>query len=360
LQPAKEASLPSAGDEEKEQEMKAAVFHGPRDVRTEEVDDPVLLPGDVLVKIIACGICGSDLHSYKHGLFPEWGAAVRTGRVYGHEFGGVVTEIAGEAPGLKVGDRVTGICTGCAAEYVRVPFVILPAFRIVPPNISLEEAATTEPLANSVHAVRIAGLSDGQTAVIIGAGIIGLGVIQVVKAKYDVRVIAVDYSQKRLDVALQLGADAIINAEREDAFRAILEATGASTVLYDDEPAAEVDVVFECAGAGRDQKGEVALQQALRIVKEGGKIVVVSVAERLVEIASALLVRKGATIAGSWAWALDDFDEAIALMTAHKVDRRPLISHEFPIDGAKEAYEMALSAEESVKVLIKPWGEAQL
>jgi len=340
--------------------MKAAVFHGPRDVRTEEVERPVLEPGDMLVKVAAAGICGSDLHSYKHGLFPEMGIPVNSGLVLGHEFGGVVVQIAGEVEGLKVGDRITGICLGCAAEYVRVPALAIPAVRIIPPEISLEEAATIEPLATSVHAVHLAGLSDGQTAVVIGAGIIGLGVIQVLKAKHAVKVVAVDFSQKRLDVAVRIGADAVINAAHDDVYQGVLKEAGASEVLYGGEAAGEVDAVFECAGAPRGQSGPAALQQALRIVKENGKIVVVSMAERPVEIEAALLVRKGATIAGSWAWTLDDFDEAIALMTARKLDRRPLVSHEFPIERAKEAYETALLADESLKVLIKPWGEEKL
>jgi 2-desacetyl-2-hydroxyethyl bacteriochlorophyllide A dehydrogenase len=309
--------------------------------------------------VAACGICGSDLHSYKHGLYPL-GAPISSGLVLGHEFGGVVAQIAGEVQGLNVGDRVSGICVGCAAQYVRLSALVIPAVRIIPPEISLEEAATIEPLANSVHAVHLAGLSDGQTAVVIGAGIIGLGVIQVLKAKHAVKVVAVDFSQKRLDVAVRIGADAVVNAAHEDAYQGVLRGTGASAVLYGDEPAGEVDAVFECAGAARGQRGPAALQQALRIVRENGKIVVVSIAERPVEIQAALLVRKGAAIIGSWAWTLDDFDEAIGLMTARKLYRRPLISHEFPIERAKEAYETALSEEESVKVLIKPWGEEKL
>jgi len=308
----------------------------------------------VLVKIRACGICGSDLHSYKHGLFPELGAPVASGLALGHEFGGEVAEIAGEVRGLKVGDRVSGICIGCAAEYVRLPALLVPAIRIIPPQVSLEEAATIEPLANSVHAVRLASPSEGQTAVVIGVGIIGLGIIQVLKAKDSVRIIAVDISQKRLEMAGQVGADAVVNAWREDAHQGVLSAAGASTVLYDGEPSGNVDIVFECAGAGREQKGPAALWQALRIVQQDGKIVVVSIAERPVEIGAALLVRKGATIVGSWAWTLDDFDEALTLMSERKMNRRQLISHEFPIEQAKEAYEAALSAEESVKVLIKP------
>ena len=89
--------------------MKAAVYRAPRDVRVEEVEKPMLKPGDVLIKVRACGICGSDLHTYKYGLFTELGTPMGSGRVLGHEWGGEIAEINGQVPGFEIGDRVTGV-----------------------------------------------------------------------------------------------------------------------------------------------------------------------------------------------------------------------------------------------------------
>jgi 2-desacetyl-2-hydroxyethyl bacteriochlorophyllide A dehydrogenase len=335
--------------------VKAAVFHGPRDVRTEEVPDPVPGDGDVLIRVRACGICGSDLHTYKHGLFPELGIPVDSGRILGHEFSGDVVEVNGEVPGVSAGDRVTTIFMGGAAEFLRIPALVTPAICRLPDNVSYEEAATVEPLANSVHAVALANLNGGETSVVLGVGIIGLGVIQVLKTNEAGKIVAVDLSDRRLAMAKELGADVIINAAREDAYDRVLEATGSTPLGFSTpaEPAGNVDAVFDCAGAGIDQNGS-SLQEGLRMVKEGGKVIVVAVPERPVELQSGLLVRKGASIIGSWAWTLDEFREALDLIATGRVDRRRLITHEFPLQRAREAYETALSADESIKVLIKP------
>jgi 2-desacetyl-2-hydroxyethyl bacteriochlorophyllide A dehydrogenase len=336
--------------------MKAAVLYGPRDVRVEEVETAGLLAGDVLIRIRACGICGSDLHTYKHGLLLELGAPVNSGRILGHEFSGDVAEINGQVEGLKVGDRVTCVNFGANAEYLRIPAAITPAIFHVPPEVSYEEAATTEPLANSVHAVGLASPVDGETVVVIGAGIIGLGVVQVLKAVSSTKIIiVVDLSDKRLAMAKQLGADVVINAASEDPYQKVLEITGSTPISFaGDQPAGNVDIVFDCAGASREHAGPPPLQQALMMVRENGKVVLVAVSERPFEIESNAIMRKGVRLFGSWAWSLDEFGEALKLMQSGKVARKQLTTHEFPLDRAKEAYETQLKAEEAIKVLIKP------
>ncbi len=335
--------------------MKAAVFHGPRDVRVEEVETPTLLPGDVLIRIRACGICGSDLHAYKHGLFPELGVPAGPGRTLGHEFSGDVVEINGEAKGLHVGDRVTCVSFGGNAEYLRMPAIATPAIFHIPSNVSYEEAATNEPLANSVHAVGLAGPEAGNTVVVIGAGIIGLGVVQVLRAVTATKtIIVVDVSERRLAMARHLGADAVINAAVDDPCRKVLELTGSTPVSFTDVPSGGIDVVFDCAGVSREAAGPPTLQQALMMVRETGKVVLVAVSERPFEIEANLIMRKGLKVFGSWAWSLDEFAQALDLMRTGKVDRKPLVTHEFPLDRAKDAYETQLKVEEAIKVLIKP------
>lgn len=335
--------------------MKAAVFYGPRDVRVEEVQTPTLLPGDVLIRIRACGICGSDLHTYKHGLLPELGVPAGPGRILGHEFSGDVAEINGEAKGLQAGDRVTCVSFGGNAEYLRMPAIVTPTILHIPPELSYEEAATNEPLANSVHAVGLAGPEEGNTVVVIGAGIIGLGVVQVLRAVTATKtIIIVDVSERRLAMAKQLGADAVVNAAVDDPYQKVLELTGSTPVSFADAPAGGVDIVFDCAGVSREEAGRPTLQQALMMVRETGKVVLVAVSERPFEIEANLIMRKGLKVFGSWAWSLDEFAQALDLMRTGKVNRKPLVTHEFPLDKAKEAYETQLKVEEAIKVLIKP------
>ena len=335
--------------------MKAAVYYGPRDVRVEEVADPILAKGDILLRVRACGICGSDLHTYRHGLFEDLGVPVETGgRVMGHEFSGEVVEINGEAAGVKVGDRVCTVGTGANAEYYRIPAMMSVALLPIPEGISFEEAATTEPLATSLHAVNLAAPADGETHVIIGAGIIGLGALQVLKASTSVRTMVVDISDRRLEVARRLGADVTVNAGCEDPLQKAIELTGSERLSYMPEMTGRVDTVYDCAGLPLDYTGTPVLQQAITLTKENGKVVVVSIFEKPPELEINLLVRKGITLYGSWAWSFDEFRQALELLGSGKVDRKPLITHRFPVDQASEAYETQLRAEEAVKVVILP------
>ena len=335
--------------------MKAAAYYGPRDVRVGEVAKPGLEQGDILLRVRACGICGSDLHTYRHGLFEDLGVPVETGgRVMGHEFSGEVVEINGEAAGVKVGDRVCTVGMGGNAEYYRVPAMMSVALLPIPEGISFEEAATTEPLATSLHAVNLAAPADGETHVIIGAGIIGLGALQVLKATTSVRTIVVDISDRRLEVAGQLGADVTVNAGREDPVQKIIELTGTEQMSFMPDVTGRADTVYDCAGLPLNYTGTPVLQQAITMTKENGKVVVVSIFEKSPEIEMNLFVRKGITLYGSWAWSFDEFRQALELIGSGKVDRKPLITHKFPLDQASEAYETQLKAEEAVKVLILP------
>ena len=335
--------------------MKAAVFYGPRDIRFEEVAKPKIGNDEVLLRVRACGICGSDLHTYRLGQFPDLGLPIESGgRIMGHEYSGEVVEINGEAEGLRVGDRITTAAGGANAEYLRLAATRLRAIVHIPPEVSYEEAATNEPLATSLHAVNLARPADEETIVIMGAGIIGLGVLQVLKTQSSARVAVVDLSDKRLAMAQNLGADIIINAGREDPYQKMLEITGEREISFMAVPSGGVDTVFDCAGCTADFEGTPALQQALSMVRENGKVVLVAVFEKPLQIDHNLIMRKGTSLLGSWAWTPEEFAQAMELMRSGKVDRKPLITHEFPLDRASEAYETQLKAEEAIKVLLKP------
>jgi 2-desacetyl-2-hydroxyethyl bacteriochlorophyllide A dehydrogenase len=334
--------------------MKAAVFHGPRDIRIEEVAVPELEKGEVLVKVHACGICGSDLHAYQHGMFESLSMPVETGRVLGHEPSGEVVDINGEVPGIKIGDRVTASGIGGNAEFLRIPLERIETITRIPTGVSFEEAATVEPLATSLHAVDRAAPENGETHVIMGAGIIGLGILQVLRATAKVNTIVVDLSDKRLAMAQKLGADTIINAAREDAFGSVLKITGTEEMTYLTDTMGMADTVFDCAGIPFGFTGTPVLQQAVSMVKQNGKVVIVALFEKPAEIDYNIVVRKGISMLGSWAWAAEDFHRSMDMIGSGKIDRKVLITHQFPLDRAKEAYETQLKTDEAVKILLKP------
>ena len=330
--------------------MKAAVFYGARDIRVEEVEEPKLeTAGDILIRVRASGICGSDLHPYRNA------EPATPGRIMGHEFSGDVAEIGSEVEGLKAGDRVVTVSFGANAEYIRISREARPTVVPLPPEVSYSEAATIEPLANSIHIANLANPTDEETVVIMGAGAIGLGVIQVLRTRCSARVIVIDYSDKRLATAQELGADVIINAGREDPYQKVLELTGKTTIAFiEDMPAGNVDIVCDCAGWFAVDAAVPPLQQALLMLKPNGKLIEHSIFEKPPEINYFLLVRKGIKLLGSWGFVMDEFTQAIEMIRSGKVDRKPIITHEFPLDRAKEAFETQLNYEEAIKVLLIP------
>ncbi|MFW9874284.1 MAG: zinc-binding dehydrogenase, partial [Candidatus Thorarchaeota archaeon] len=190
--------------------MKVAVFYGPRDIRTEEVEKPEIQDNEILINVKACGICGSDLHMYKLNLYtPLLVRPLKKGGIPGHEYCGIVEKVGSNVSGIKEGDKVVAFSRGGGmAEYVPVP--VFEGFNVhqIPPEISYEEAATLEPLSNSYHAMMKGNPSKGDNAVIFGAGLIGLGIIQCLKAlDIDInKIIVIDLSDHRLNTAKELGA----------------------------------------------------------------------------------------------------------------------------------------------------------
>lgn len=332
--------------------MKAAVFRGPRDIRFEEVEKPTLEEGEVLLRVRACGICGSDLHTYRHGMFAEvLGLPVETGCILGHEFSAEVAEICGDVAGIEVGDRVVTVGRGGNAEYVKIGEPEIALLNPFDESISFEEAATTEPLGTSLHAVNLADPKDREIHVIMGAGIIGLGVLQCIKSRSSAKTVVVDLSDKRLAMATELGADLTINAGETDV---VLRMMGPGLLDLDVPLAGVVDAVYDCAGVGKDFEGTSVLQQALSIVKEDGKVVIVAVFEKQPEIEWNLVVRKNIRLLGSWAWSPEELAQAARLISSGEIDRKPLISHTFSLEDAGEAYETQLREEEAVKVVLTP------
>lgn len=333
--------------------MKAAIFHGPGDVRVAEIPDPEAGPDGVLVKVKAVGICGTDLHTYRTGIFKEMSISTEGGgTLFGHEFSGDVVEVGANVEDFRAGERVVGVTIGAYAEYARVGPELLgvPILFNLPDHVSYEEAATIEPLAVSLATVKRGQPQETDTVLILGAGMIGLGCLQVLRALHPVKQIFIsDVSEKRLAMAKAMGADLTIDASRENVVAKMLELTGSEPVLYSTKPTAHVDLVIESAGA------TVTPQQALEVVTPNtGRVVIVSLYEEPPAIDLNDLVTKNHAVYGVFAYGIEDFQESIELLASGKVDRKPLITHRFPLDQARDAFEIQSKTIDCLKVVIQP------
>lgn len=266
-----------------EGKMKVAVMEGIGKMGFVERDIPRPGRDEVLVKLEYVGICGSDLHYYESGAIGDY--VVKPPFVLGHEPGGRVVEVGEDVRHLKVGDRVAlepgktcGHCEFCRrGEYNLCPDVVFFAtppvdgvfqeyvaheaalcFKL-PENVSTLEGALIEPLAVGFHAANQGGAHIGQTAVVMGAGCIGLCSMMALKAEGVSRVYIVDVMQKRLEKALELGADGVINAAEEDAVAKVMELTSSRGA----------DLIIETAGS------EKTSQQSVAMAKKGSTIVLV-------------------------------------------------------------------------------------
>jgi 2-desacetyl-2-hydroxyethyl bacteriochlorophyllide A dehydrogenase len=329
--------------------VKAAIYYGPRDIRVEEIDRPAPGPNEILVRVQACGICGSDLHTYRYGIFEELGIelAGRDGRVMGHELAGVVDEVGSAVSDIQVGERIAGVARGAYAEYVPVEVIERNIHRL-PPHVSFEEGATLEPLATSHHGVSLAAPRDGETIVVLGAGIIGLGALQVVKARSSARVIVVDGSTPRLEMARRLGADHVVDFRESDPVDTVINLVGEQERPRLGYRGGNVDAVLDCAGAPNSS------QQGLEMLKqEHGRLVLVALFEHPGPLDRNQIVRKHVSLLGSWAWTTDDFRAALDLVASGRVNRRDLVSHQFPLDQAPEAF-VEQEKGQAIKVLVRP------
>jgi len=329
------------------------------DISMETVGKPSIQPTDILIRVRSCGICGSDLHMYRLGLFTDvLCRPSAAGPIPGHEFSGEIVEVGSQVRGLRVGDRVVAYANGAMAEYVAVG-PAHPGLNVhrIPDGVSNRAAATLEPLANSHHAVTKGRHTEGETAMVFGLGIIGLGVVQCLRALgLGLKtVIAVDVSDRRLEMARQLGADETINASTEDPFGKALEIAGSFPTGFSILPEVPlVDVVYDCVGLIKERPEPPAIEQAMRIVFRDGRVVVHGIFEAPASMDFSILVAKEAQILGSWGCQPDDTERAIGLMESGAVDRETIITQEFPLDQVKAAFDAQADVETSIKVLVNP------
>ncbi|HEY0277685.1 MAG TPA: alcohol dehydrogenase catalytic domain-containing protein [Solirubrobacterales bacterium] len=357
--------------------MRAVEWEAPGRLRLTERPGPRAEPGQAVVAVAACGICGSDLHSYRDG----W--AARPGQVLGHEFVGTVVEaprVEGLAPGTRVVVRPLipcGECDPCRrgdpqlcarglklgigyafdgafAERVLVPRAVvgLTVFPL-PDSVDDRAAALVEPLAVACHAVRRGGDPGGREALVLGAGTIGLGVAAFLRLG-GASVTVVDPSPLRRQAAASIGRPAADTLEPPPAAArpADPSAPPLSSIRTLD-PAVErpdadaFDLVFECAGA------DATMAAAIRAVRPGGAVVVSALFGRPVEISPDRFSVKEAALVGAFGYR-DEFAEVIETLASGAIDAIALVSHELPLERIDEAFQIQSDPSESLKVLVRP------
>jgi L-iditol 2-dehydrogenase len=340
--------------------MKAFVLLKPRHLQLEERPIPSVDADQVLVRVRAVGVCGSDVHYWHEGRIGP--VVVTTPMVLGHECAGEVVGVGADVVSLRLGDRVAlepgipcGECDICrAGEYNLCPEVVFfatppvdgafcefvahkaaSAYRL-PDAVSFEEGAMCEPLSVGIHAVRRAGIGLGDTVLITGAGPIGLTSLLAAQAAGATTAIITDVQTSRLRLAQDLGASAAIDVQDEEATAIVRELTQGRGV----------DSVIDCTGASS------AVQTGLESVRRGGTVVWVGTSDASYAVPSINIIRRGLTIRGIFRYR-NTYPAAIDLIACGKAPVSRLISHRFCLARLPEAMEVARTGRDgAIKVVV--------
>jgi len=346
---------------EKARVVRAAVYYSNSDIRIEERPKPEVGAGEILIRVEASGICGTDCL--------EWYRINRVPLILGHEIAGVVVEAGKGVRGVKVGDRVSAShhvpCLECRfcrsghetvcdtlrktnfdpggfAEFVRVPKINLDKLGVyrIPKDVSFEEATFIEPLACVMRGQRLAGVKKGQSVLIIGSGISGLLHIKLARASGAGKIIATDISEARLKAAKKSGADHAISAAE-----------------YSPEKLRELnsgnlaDLVVICAGAKQ------AFEQGIRSVERGGTALVFAAApkdELLPVPINDIFWRNEVTLLSSYAASPAEHSAALQKIASKKIDVCDMITHRFALADIAKGFKLVAEARDSIKVIIEP------
>ncbi|MEA1905081.1 MAG: zinc-dependent dehydrogenase [Candidatus Hadarchaeota archaeon] len=339
--------------------MRVAVYYNNRDVRLEEMPKPKIGPAEFLMKVIACGICGSDVL--------EWYRVPKAPRVLGHEATGEIVEVGEGVERYKVGDRVfvshhvpCGKCRYCLSghhtacetlhttnydpggfsEYVRVPRInVERGVYPLPEDLSFEDGTLIEPLGCVVRGQRLANVQKGDTVLVLGSGVSGLLHVQLARVRGAERVITTDINEYRSNAAKKFGADAAIHAEEDvpERLRQLNEGRLADRVIV-------------CTGA------KSASEQALRCVDRGGTVLFFAVPEPGVDIPVPItdFWRDEITITTSYGAGPKDLEESLKLISAREVNIHDMITHRLGLEEAGSGFKLVAEAGESLKVVIEP------
>lgn len=330
--------------------MKQVVLHGPDDVRLDEVPEPEPGPRDAVVRVAACGICGSDLRYVRLG-----GLAGPMPRPMplGHELSGVVDAVGAEVTDVAPGTRVVlhptargnmigngGREGGFAARLLVRDAAAGESLFPVPDALSDELAALCEPLGVGMNAVDRSGARPGEKVAVFGAGPIGLAAVAALGDRGVTDVVAVDLSPRRLGIARALGARATIDAGREDVFARLRALHGEQPLMG--APMAASDAYVEASGAASVIPG------ILRHARGGARLSVVALHGEI-PVNFLLVMMKQLTIRGAMEYP-DDYRRTIALLSRR--DLSPMISHRFPLERFHEALAVARDPAAAGKVMI--------
>jgi len=341
---------------------RAAFMTGTRRMEIREVPMPVPMPGQVVVRLEYVGICGSDVHYYENGRIGS--NIVKGDFILGHECAGVVTALGGGVGGLEPGDRVAlepgdtcGACEfclsgrynlcpgviflatppvqGCFSNYIAFPAKL--AFKL-PQNVSTKDGALVEPLSVGLEAATEGGVKLGGSALVLGAGCIGLVSLLAAKAMGAGHIAVTDVVDLRLNMAKGLGASTAVNAAKQDVVKELMAASGGRGY----------DVVIEAAGA------VATTQQAPMLVKRGGKIVLVGLTpENTFPFDFSALMGRVAEIKTIFRYK-NQFPVAINALASGAINVSKIVTHEYSFDDIAEAFRVNIEERSSVvKIVIR-------
>ena len=340
--------------------MRVAMWYSNRDVRLEEMPTPQISHGELLVRVEASGICGSDVM--------EWYRLDKAPLVLGHEIGGQIAAVGDGVDGYQEGDRVSAAhhvpCNTCHyclsghhtvcdtlrqtnfdpggfAEYIRLPAInVEHGVFLLPDEVSYEQATFIEPLACILRGQRQAHMQPGQSVLIIGSGIAGLLHLQLARTLGAGCVVATDVIDYRLEAARKFGADATFHAEDD-----------LPTRLRQVNQGRLADVVIVCTGATS------AITQALQSVARGGTVLFFAPTAPGVTIPLSIndiFWRNDITLTTSYAGSPADYAAALELLRARRVNVDEMITHRLSLEEAGIGFQLVADAQNSIKVIIEP------
>jgi 2-desacetyl-2-hydroxyethyl bacteriochlorophyllide A dehydrogenase len=341
--------------------MRAAVMRR-KQIVAETLPDPVPGPGEVLVKTLACGICGSDLHALQHAeqmmaSARESGAPfvpnLLADVVLGHEFCGEILDFGpNTTKRLPAGTRVVSIpilfrgtriqAVGYSDEvpggYGERMVLSEPLLLEVPNGLATEHAATTEPMAVGVHAVAKSGLTQRDVPLVVGCGPVGLAVIAGLRLQGAETIVAADYSPRRRALATHFGATHVVDPQERPAIGAWREAAGAKSAL-----------IFECVGVPG------LIDSIMRDAPPQARIVVAGVCMERDAFRPMLGINKELNIQFVLGYTPDEFARTLRALAEGAIDVAPMITGRCGVDGVAEAFTTLGNPEAHAKILVEPW-----
>jgi len=340
--------------------MQVAVYYSNRDIRIEEKPKPLIGPGELLVRVQACGICGSDVM--------EWYRIDRAPLVLGHEISGVVEEVGEGVRRYKKGDRIacahhvpcgschyclnghesvcdtlrrTNVYPGGFAEYIKLePVIVEKGVFLIPDKMSFAEATFAEPIGCILRGQRLAGGVKGKCVLVLGSGVAGILHIHLARFFGGTRIIATDIAECRIKAAKKFGADLSMNAKEYSAQK-----------LRGLNQGRLADLAIVTTGAPS------AINQALESVERAGTVLFFAPTDKGAKIPvsfNELFWRQEITLTSSYAANPQEYKQALDLIAGKKLNISDMITHNFGLAKIQEGFELVYQAGDSIKVIIEP------